>query len=84
MWIFSGILMENSKGIGWYLNMDCACDAFSFSMDAMYALSCCLFVYLNVTLQLPTVPRDACITLPALTYHDVSLHCCKWLFVICT
>ena len=50
--------MENNKDIGWYLDVDCACDAFSFSMDAMLALSCCLllalscclFVYLNVHL----------------------------------
>ena len=47
--------MENNKDIGWYLDVDCAGDVFSFSMDAMLALSCCLllatccclFVYLN-------------------------------------
>ena len=47
--------MENNKDIGWYLDVDCASDAFSFSMDAMLALSYCLFAYLNVTLQLPSV-----------------------------
>ena len=60
-----------------YLDMDCANNTFSFSMDMMLALSCCLFVYLSVTLRVPSVPkgRDACITLPTLTYHDVSSHC---------
>ena len=58
--------MENNKDIWWYLDMDCACDAFSFSIDMMLALSyclllalsCCLLVYLNVTLQLPSVPGE--------------------------
>ena len=36
--------MEDSKDIGWYLDVDCACDAFSFSMNAMLALSCCLLL----------------------------------------
>ena len=47
--------MESSKDIGWYLDMDC--DAFSFCMDTMLALSCCLFLCLNVALQLQSVPR---------------------------
>ena len=34
--------MENSKDIGWYLDMDCACGAFSLSVDTVLALSCCL------------------------------------------
>ena len=57
--------MENNKDIGWCLDMNSACDVFSFSKDTMMALSCCLllaiscclFVYLNVALRLPSVPR---------------------------
>ena len=48
--------MEKNKGIGLYLDINCACDAFPFSMDTMLALSCCLFVYFNIALQLPSVP----------------------------
>ena len=48
--------MADTKDMRWYLDVDCACDAFSFSMDAMLALSCCLFVSLDVALQLPSVP----------------------------
>ena len=48
--------MESNKDMGWYLDVDCACDAFSFSMIAMLALSCCLFMYLNVALRLHSVP----------------------------
>ena len=50
-------LMESNKDIGWYLDVDCVRDAFSFSIDMIVALSCCLFVYLNVILQLPSEPR---------------------------
>ena len=57
--------MENTEVIEWYLDMDWACDAFSFSMDTMLKLSRCLllalsrchFVYPNVALQLPSVPK---------------------------
>ena len=58
--------MENNKNIGWYLDIDYVYVAFSFSMDTMLVLSCCLFVYLNVALQLP-LRRDACITISTLT-----------------
>ena len=49
------LLLQTKKDVGWDLDMDSACDAFSFSMDTMLALFCCLFVYLNVALQLPPV-----------------------------
>ena len=57
--------MENNKDIGWYLDVDCACDTFSAPMDPRWSLSGCLllelscffFVYLKVTLQLPSVSR---------------------------
>ena len=70
--------MENNKDIGWYLDVDYACDAFSFFMDAMLALSCCfllalsccLFVYLNVALQLPSVLEDRCVF--HVTYFNLS------------
>ena len=39
--------MENNKGIGWYLVMDCPCDKFSFTMDTMLTLSCCLLLGLS-------------------------------------
>ena len=32
--------MENNKDVESYLDADCACDAFSFSMDVMLASSC--------------------------------------------
>ena len=57
--------MESNKDVKWYLDLDCAFDTFSITMDAMLALSCCfllalsccLIVCLNVALQLPSVPR---------------------------
>ena len=48
--------MEDSKDIGWYLDVDCTFDAFSSSMDAMLALFV-VYCFLNVDLQLLSVSR---------------------------
>ena len=59
--------MENNKDV------DCACDAFSFSMNAMLVLSWCLSLFqCHFAVAQCTKGRDACVTLPTVTYHDAS------------
>ena len=68
--------MEKNKDIGWYLNVDCACDALSFFMDTMLALSCCFLLALScVYLSISMSPYSCPVYLEERTYHDVSSHC---------
>ena len=52
MWIFSGILMESNKDIGWYLDMECG--AILLSMDTTDVG----IVLLPLSISLSSVPGE--------------------------